>query len=326
MGDEDDSPSNKILMMQNKTRKMQHSGVELKLRSMKELDNPGEGNEDEEGQLNIEEADDDKGDPIELEFYLLLNHKSIITSFKLMMPDLYEGFKNAIPTVLTTITEKGWIFLWYENLMDKNMSFMCAHVFKPNYNEVIYDMAFLDFPPIDPQKYHDLIDKKSGIFIPDTNKVMQIKRTHNKLGVYQNSYEGTTYDWIFLLKKEHLEIYKAEGLRNFPIKNINIFLKAEMPFTKKSLPKLNFPIKILRVALRDFNDKISFYGLNKSFQCIKYRKNLSVKSTKQDWEYRSILIAKRDIITDLLTHKDYPILLQRTITNEIWFYFEEQVI
>ena len=186
-------------------------------------------------------------------------------------------------------------------------------------------MAFLDFPPIDPQKYHDLIDKQSGIFFPDTNKVMQIKRMHNKLGVYQNSYEGTTYDWIFLLKKDHLEIYKAEGLRNFPNKNINVFIKSEIPFTKKTLPKLNLPTQILRVGLRDFNDKISFYGINKSFQLIKYRKSLSVKSSKNDWEYRAILIAKRDIITDLITHKDYPIFLQRTITNEIWFYFEEQV-
>ena len=122
MGDEDDSPSNKLLMMQSKAKKLQHPGTELRLHSMKELEDPEES--DDEGQLNIEDADIDKSDPIELEFYLLLNHKSIITNFKLMMPDLYEGFKNAIPTVLTTITEKGWIFLWYENLMDKNMSFM----------------------------------------------------------------------------------------------------------------------------------------------------------------------------------------------------------
>ena len=129
----------------------------------------------------------------------------------------------------------------------------------------------------------------------------------------------------FLLKSEHLELYRAEGLRNFPIKNVNISQKAIMEFNKKLLPKLHLPIQILRIGLRDFNDKISFYGLNKSYQLIKYRNKLSKDSSYSEWIFKNILIAKRDIITDMIMHKDYPILLHKTFTNELWFYFEEQV-
>jgi len=64
--------------------------------------------------------------------------------------------QNAIPTVIATVTEKGWIFLWYENLMDQNMSFMCAHVFKPTYDDIINDISFLEYPALNPEKYHDL--------------------------------------------------------------------------------------------------------------------------------------------------------------------------
>ena len=132
-------------MKQNKA-KVIHDSNEIKLHSHSKF-----GENKNVQLLNREDIDDDKDDPVELEYYSLLNHNSKIVSFKLMMPDLFEGYKNAIPTALATITEKGWIFLWYENLMDKNISFMCAHVFKPEQNEIIHDMAFLDFPPIDPR-------------------------------------------------------------------------------------------------------------------------------------------------------------------------------
>jgi len=91
------------------------------------------------------------------------------------MPDLYEGFKNALPTVIATITKKGWIFLWYENLMDKNISFMCAHVFKPSQGDIINDMSFLEYPVLHPERYHDLKEKHSYIFNPEKNKISQIK-------------------------------------------------------------------------------------------------------------------------------------------------------
>jgi hypothetical protein len=242
-----------------------------------------------------------------------------------MMPDLYEGFKNAIPTVITTLTVNNWVYLWYENLMDKNMAFMCAHVFKPGHNDLICDVAFLEYPPLNPQRYHDLKEKQSYIFKPDTNKISQIKKSHNKLGVYQNSYEGTTFDWIFVLKKSSFELYKVEGLRNFPIKNISVALKSEIDMTHRIMPKLHLPVQIFSISCRDFNDKISFYGVNKSFQLIKYRRDLFQKVSKSEWLFRNVLIAKRDIITDIIVHSEYPILLNQTITNELWFYYEEQV-
>jgi hypothetical protein len=306
-------------MRDNKTKKLKGAN-DFKFKSLKDLDNMIENS-------SVEDASDGSSEEpqLDLDYYMLLSHNSTITSFKMLMPDLYEGFKNAIPTVIATITQKGWIFLWYENLMDKNMAFMCAHVFKPNHNEIINDLAFLDYPMINPKRYHDLKEKHSYIFNPEKNKVTMIKKSYNHLGVYENSYDGTTYDWIFLLKKNSLEIYRAEGLRNFPIKNINIVLKSELDLAHKTVPIVHLPVQIFKVNCRDFNDKISFYGINKSFQLVKYRRDLAHKTTKSEWQFRNILIAKRDTITDIVIHPDYPLFLNKTITNELWFYFEEQV-
>ena len=277
-----------------------------------------ENEEDSTDSLSEEE-------PLELEYYLLLSHKSEITNFKVLMPDLYEGFKHAIPTVIATVTKKGWIFLWYENLMDQNISFMCAHVFKPNQNDIINDICFLEYPVLHPERYHELKEKHSYIFNPEKNKIAQIKKSHNNLGVYQNSFEETTYDWIYLLKDKKLEIYRAEGLRNFPIKHINVTLKSEISLRLKMTPRLHHPHKLFSISIRDFNDKISFYGVNKSLQLVKYRRDLHQKASKSEWHFRNVLIAKRDVITDVQIHPDYPLLVNKKITNELWFYFEEQV-
>ena len=132
-GDDQDTPSNRALMKQNKTRKLKGQN-KFKIKSLADL-NEDEAKEDEdEKELNE--------DTFELEYYMLLNHKSEITYFKLLKPDVYESFNNSIPTIVTTITKKGWIFLWYENLMDRDISFMCAHVFKPQHNEILHDISF----------------------------------------------------------------------------------------------------------------------------------------------------------------------------------------
>jgi len=68
------------------------------------------------------------------------------------------------------------------------------------------------------------------------------------LGIYQNSYNGTTYDWIFLLKRSKLEIYRAEGLRSFPIKNISVSLKSEIDLVHKITPKLHLPIQLFSIS------------------------------------------------------------------------------
>ena len=297
------------------------TGHNFRIKSIKDLDAL------DDADSNDEDMAEDGADttPFDLNCYELIDHKSKILSFKLMMPDLYEGFKNATPTVLTTLTAKGWAFLWYENLMSGKLSFMCAHVFKPSHNDLVNDVAFLEYPPLNPERYHDLKEKQSYIFRPETNKISIIKQLHNNLGVYQNSYEGTTYDWIFCLKKEVFEIYKAEGLRNFPIKNIKISSIGNVNLHTRIMPKLHLPIQIFSISCRDFNDKISFYGINKSFQLVKYRRDLLQKSSKGEWSFRNVLIAKRDIITDIIVSTDYPIFLNKTITNELWFYIEEQV-
>jgi hypothetical protein len=104
-----------------------------------------------------------------------------------------------------------------------------------------------------------------------------------------------------------------------------MILKSEIDFSHKSMPKMYLPNQILSISCRDFNDKISFYGINKSFQLIKYRRDLIQKSSHNHWMFRNILISKSDIIIDMTMHNDYPILVTRTITNELWFYIEEQV-
>ena len=147
---------------------------------------------------------------------------------------------------------------------------------------------------------------------------------HNKMGIYHNTYDGMTYDWIFILKKNKLDLYRAEGLRNFPIKNVNIVFKSEVELAKKFLPRVHPPDRILSVSLRDFNDKISFYGINKSNQIIKYRRDINLKQAQKEWSFRNILTLKHSNITDLLVHPDYPISLNLTANNELLFYFEEQ--
>lgn len=300
-------------MKQNKTKKINDNN-NFKIRSLADLN-------DENNEQNNDFNEEGHKSNLELEYYMLLSHKSAITGFKLLLPDLYESFKNTIPTVVTTITEHSWIYLWYENLMDATMSFMCAHVFKPAHNDLINDVAFLDFPPINPEKYHEIKEKESRIFNPEKYKL----KIHNKLGIYQNTYDGLTYDWIFILKSSSFDLYRAEGLRNFPIKNINIALKMEITFSQKFLPRVHPPDKIVSISMRDFNDKISFYGINKSSQLIKFRKNISTsKSDKNEWHFRNILMLKQDNVTDILVHTDYPISMNKTFANELQFYFEEQ--
>ena len=146
----------------------------------------------------------------------------------------------------------------------------------------------------------------------------------NKMGIYHNTYDGMTYDWIFILKKNKLDLYRAEGLRNFPIKNVKIVCKSEIELVRKFLPRVHPPDKILSVGLRDFNDKIPFYGINKSNQIIKYRRDINLKHSKNEWSFRNVHIIKHSNITDLLVHPDYPISLNLTANNELLFYFEEQ--
>jgi len=54
------------------------------------------------------------------------------------------------------MTETSGIYLWYENLMNKDVEFMCAHIFRYNKADPFIDVAFLEFPPVNPKKYHQI--------------------------------------------------------------------------------------------------------------------------------------------------------------------------
>lgn len=102
--------------------------------------------------------------PLELELYELIDHRSIITEFKVKKIDLYESFTKCVPEVFMTFTKDKGIFIWYENLMNETVSFMCMHVFKYTHNDPTLDAEFLEFPPTHPSKYHHIKENKSLLF------------------------------------------------------------------------------------------------------------------------------------------------------------------
>ena len=144
-----------------------------------------------------------------------------------MRPDIYDSFSCKIPAILITMTESSGIYLWYENLMNKDVEFMCAHIFWHNKADPFLDIAFLEFPPVNPMKYHFIENKTSLIFNPKKDW-FELDRTD--LGVYKPNYQDNTYDWIFALRKDNLTFFNAEGLWSFPTKSIMINQVMHLPF------------------------------------------------------------------------------------------------
>jgi hypothetical protein len=69
----------------------------FKFKSFKELDESSDDdNLNKEDTMN-KEKENEKVLPLDLSFYCLLDHRSPIRYFKMMKPDIYECFKNAIP-------------------------------------------------------------------------------------------------------------------------------------------------------------------------------------------------------------------------------------
>jgi hypothetical protein len=69
-----------------------------------------------------------------------------------------------------------------------------------------------------------------------------------------------------------MDIFKAEGLRNFPQRSVNIYVWNRV---KMHLNPKDFfgSAKIISASCRDFNDVVSIYTLNTNGQLIKLRKD-----------------------------------------------------
>lgn len=61
------------------------------------------------------------------------------------------------------------------------------------------------------------------IFDSSRDKALKAKKEDNKYSIYKQNYKDTTLDYIFILVDETIEIYKIEGLRNFPQKCLNTY-------------------------------------------------------------------------------------------------------
>jgi hypothetical protein len=100
------------------------------------------------------------------------------------------------------------------------MQFVCVHIFRGYSTANYFDASFLQFPPINPKRMCELTKDISKIFDSGFDKVLRVKKEENKFGVYHQSYLETTYDWVFILNDQVLEVFKIEGLRNFPNRSI----------------------------------------------------------------------------------------------------------
>lgn len=99
------------------------------------------------------------------------------------------------------------------------------------------------------------------------------KDEENIFGIYKENYHEKSIDWILILNDQVLDIYKAEGLRNFPLRNINVYMWNRVKMNTNPVRlKLNLilviqrdfygSVKIISASCRDFNDIVSMYTLN----------------------------------------------------------------
>lgn len=113
----------------------------------------------------------------------------------------------------------------------------------------------------------------SRIFDSTHDKILaQKKDEENTYGIFKQNYVENSVDWIFVLNDQIMDIFKAEGLRNFPQRNINVYAWNRV---KMHLNPRDFfgSAKVITASCRDFNDVVSLYTLNTSGQLIKLRKD-----------------------------------------------------
>jgi hypothetical protein len=104
------------------------------------------------------------------------------------------------------------------------MQFTCVYVFKGYGSNTFFDATFLDFPPINPKRYVELKTNVSLLFDTCQDKNLLLKKDEdNVFGIFKQNYLETSVDWILVLNDSILDIYKAEGLRNFPLRSVKVF-------------------------------------------------------------------------------------------------------
>eukprot|EP00347_Sterkiella_histriomuscorum_P004436 403360465 len=190
--------------------------------------------------------------------YLLPNHRNQIEYFKILHHDVYESEKRNLPNVILTITNKNEIFLWQENQMISDMLFVCIHTFRGYQNTPYLDASFLEFPPINPKRYVELKSDISKLFDTSRDQTLRGKKEENGYGIYQENYHETTLDWILVLNDIHLEIYKLEGLRNFPTKctTMSQQMKLQLGYNPKVKSNDNWKIDKVVILKRKTIEKV----------------------------------------------------------------------
>jgi len=113
----------------------------------------------------------------------------------------------------------------------------------------------------------------SRIFDSTHDKILALRKEEdNTFGIFKQNYVETSVDWVFVLNDQIIDIFKAEGLRNFPQRAINIYAWNRV---KMHMNPRDFfgSAKIINASCRDFNDVVSLYTLNTNGQLIKLRKD-----------------------------------------------------
>ena len=147
------------------------------------------------------------------------------------------------------------------------------HVFRSYGQYSFFDAAFLEFPPNNPKRHVEVQTSVSRIFDTMNDKILALRKEEdNTFGIFKQNYVETSVDWIFVLNDQIMDIFKAEGLRNFPQRAINVYAWNRV---KMHMNPRDFfgSAKIINASCRDFNDVVSLYTLNTSGQLIKLRKD-----------------------------------------------------
>jgi hypothetical protein len=106
------------------------------------------------------------------------------------------------------------------------MQFQCVHTFRGYGQFSFFDAAFLEFPPSNPKRYVEMKSNISRLFDSQKDSVLQLKKDEesNIFGIYKQNYTETSVDWVFVLNDQIMDIFKAEGLRNFPLRSVNVYV------------------------------------------------------------------------------------------------------